>query len=657
MATRQTFVDALRAVDARRSSGLMSLSGYRVSVREWLGGCVLDHLGLDPVDLLGGVTVIATRDRELRNCVSDALRLIYRSVIHAFLPEVPHDGNLVVLEPPIADDDYDDAISVGAPVVMVVEGVDQVRPPGTWGTADRSLKVGLPLAADVVSDLVTCVSGVDTAVPDVLAVALSPVELLRCVHLGSTADMCLDRMEVLIRRRDHGDPAETKPAKPAPPVPRSGDVVRRLSEMSGFGAAQEWGCRLAVDLAAYAKGTLPWRDVDRGLLLSGPPGGGKTTFARALALECEVDLVVTTYNEWSAMGGTGDSMSKGMTKLFDTWRKKALIAPFVLFVDEIDSMGPRGGAAHNESWFAPLINSWLAFLDGAVPSDGIVVVAATNFPDRVDSGMLRPGRLDRHIELPMPDVKALAGIVRAHLGDDAVLDDADLAEAARAVRGRSPAQVSQLCREARRVAKWCGRRVCASDLTDVLDGQRRLEGAADRRLVCVHEAGHAVAGVLLQGDHLVSVDVDAGLTSFMPVAYAGPRGIEARMVTMLAARAAEEVLIGEVTTGAAQDIKDVTAVATAYHGGWGMGAFGLVHVPPEIAVGHAGMMEAVRTTLDEAYGRALELVREYRPAIERVAAALAKRRFLDAAEVRALVHPPEPRETIRRIRAVAPPRP
>ena len=653
MATSQTFVDALRAVAARRSSGLMAASGYRVSVREWLGACVLDDLGLDPVDLLGGVTVIATRDREVRNCVSDALRLTYRNVIHAFMPEVPHDGNLVVLEPPIADDDYDDAISVGAPVVIVVEGVEQVRPAGTWGTADRQRAVDVPLAADVVSALVTAVTGVDTTVPDVLAVALSPVEVLRCVHLGSTADMCLARMEVLIRKRDYGD-AKPEPAKPAPPVPQSGDVVRKLSEMSGFGAAQEWGVQLAQDLAAYAKGELPWRDIDRGLLLSGPPGGGKTTFAKSLALQCEVDLVVTTYNEWSSLGGVGDSMNKGMTKLFDTWRKKAESDPFILFVDEIDSMGPRGGAAHNESWFAPLINSWLAFLDGAVPRDGIVVVAATNFPDRVDAGMLRPGRLDRHIELPMPNVAALAGIVRAHLGDDAVLDDADLAEAARAVRGRSPAQVSQLCREARRVARWCGRRVCASDLTDVLDGQRRLEGAADRRLVCVHEAGHAVAGVLLQGDHLVSVDVDAGLTSFMPVAYAGPRAIEARMVTMLAARAAEEVLIGEVTTGAAQDIKDVTAVATALHGGWGMGAMGLVHVPPEVAVGHAGMMEAVRTTLDEAYTRALELVREYRPAVERVATALAARRYLDASEVRALVHPPEPKGTIRRIRATAP---
>ena len=656
MATSQTFVDALRAVDARRSGGLLSLSGYRVSTREWLGGCVLDHLGLDVGDLLDGVSVIVTRDREVRNAVCDALRLVYRNVVHSFLADVPHDGGLVILEPTIAPDDYDDAVNVGAPVVIVVEGVDQVRPPGTRGTADRSRQVEVPLMGDVVSDLVTAVTGVDTHVPDSLAVSMSPVEVLRCVHLGSTADMCLDRMDVLIRGRGQGD-ALPEPAKPAAPAPQSGDVVRKLSEMSGFGAAQEWGVRLAKDLAAYAKGTLPWRDVDRGLLLSGPPGGGKTTFARALALECEVDLVTTTYNEWSAMGGTGDSMSKGMTKLFDTWRKKSESGPFILFVDEIDSMGPRGGAAHNESWFAPLINSWLAFLDGAVSRDGIVIVAATNHPERVDAGMLRPGRLDRHIELPMPDVAALAGIVRAHLGEDAVLDDADLAEAARAVRGRSPAQVSQLCREARRVARWCGRRVCASDLTDVLDGQRRLEGAADRRLVCVHEAGHAVAGAVLHGDTLVSVDADAGVTLFRSVTYASPRVIGARLTMMLSARAAEEVLLGEVTTGAQQDLKDATAVATAMHGAWGMGSYGLVHVPPEVAARDAAMVRAVRTTLDEAYARALDLVREYRPAIERVAEALAARRYLDAAEVRALVHPPEPKGTIRRIRAVAPPRP
>lgn len=140
-------------------------------------------------------------------------------------------------------------------------------------------------------------------------------------------------------------------------------------------------------------------------------------------------------------------MSKGLTKLFEGWRKKAEAGPFILLIDEIDSMGARGGAGHNESWFAPIVNAWLAFLDGAIPRDGIVVIGCTNYVDRVDEAMRRPGRLDMHIELPMPDIDAFAGIVKAHLGPDAMLTEDELAEAARAVRGRSPAEVQQLARE------------------------------------------------------------------------------------------------------------------------------------------------------------------------------------------------------------------
>ena len=347
------------------------------------------------------------------------------------------------------------------------------------------------------------------------------------MQLGSTGEECKARLRALLAHRDLQDgivagaratPRVTKDDA-MPVAAAAGGVVRRLSEMSGFGEAGVWGCNTARDLVSYMAGTLPWSDVDRGLLLSGPPGGGKTTFARALAMECsevagrDVPLMVTTYTDWSAAGGgIGDSMSKGLTKLFDGWRKKAENGPFILLIDEIDSMGVRGGAAHNESWFAPVINAWLAFLDGAVSREGIVVIGATNHPDRVDPAMRRPGRLDRHIELPMPDVDALVGIVRAHLGTDAVLTDDELAEAARAVRGRSPAEVGQLAREARRMARWCKRRVCASDLTDAVALLRGPVDAADDRMISVHEAGHAVAAVVLGVDTLLWVDQDQGVT-------------------------------------------------------------------------------------------------------------------------------------------------
>ncbi len=338
-------------------------------------------------------------------------------------------------------------------------------PPEACALATRRLDIPSMGRPGCVERLVEVVTGDEVQVSARSAARLSMLDVTRVVQLGSTGAECKDRLRKLLAHRDLQDgiiagakatPRVTKDA-PVPVAAAPQGVVRRLSEMSGFGEAGVWGVNLAADLMSYIAGTLPWSDVDCGLLLSGPPGGGKTTFARSLAMECsavagrDVPLVVTTYTDWSAGGGSiGDSMSKGLTKLFDGWRKRAAeTGPFILLIDEIDSMGKRGGNAQNESWFGPVINAWLAFLDGAIPRDGILVVGATNYPDRVDPAMLRPGRLDRHLELPMPDIDALAGIVRAHLGPDRPHVTTSWQKPRGRCRGRSPAEVSQLAREAR----------------------------------------------------------------------------------------------------------------------------------------------------------------------------------------------------------------
>ncbi|WP_237481342.1 AAA family ATPase [Lichenibacterium dinghuense] len=469
-----TFLDALRAAhEVRVATSRLLAAVPALTVTELYGAVLLDGTGWEPTDLMSGTTVFANPDPAVALCVTDCLRRIYGA-----------DGMLLLGHGSHASS-FDRAVRAGLPVAIVIWDRSAVLPGDLVALADRDMDIAVaPCEATYVEDLILAVTGEDVELSSALCERLEPETLLRAVRTGSTVADCLARLEALARhvdevkaeqeRQEQEDAREllARAAAKTPPVTvgqAAQGVVRRLSQMTGFGEAQTWGVNLARDLAAYRAGSLPWADVDRGLLLSGPPGGGKTTYARALALECDVELVTTTYTEWSgAGGGYGDSMSKGLTKLFETWRTKAKSAPFLLFVDEIDSMGRRGGNDHNESWFTAIINSWLAFLDGAVPRDGIVVVAATNYPDRVDPALVRPGRLERHIELPIPDIDALAGIVRAHLGADAMLTDAEVAEAARAVRGRSPAQVQLLAREARRVARWCGRRVCASDLTDAV---------------------------------------------------------------------------------------------------------------------------------------------------------------------------------------------
>jgi hypothetical protein len=623
-------MDALRAAYASRATASKLLKQIpSVTVWELLGAVLLDTTGLAPSDLLSGTTVLVHDDIDVVNAVHDVLRRVFP------------DG-LLLLKGGSHEDRYDAAVGQGMPVVLVLTDRLAFMPHAAVLLADRDLDIGEVGRPSIVAALTKAVTGTALQISEESAAQFGAATLIRCVPLHVSFNDCARKVRTWLDvpagkpDEDEGD------AAPAPvPVGRvAHDVVRRLSEMTGFGEAQTWGMNLAADLRDYRDGRLAWADVDRGVLLSGPPGGGKTTFARALALECDVPLVVTVYSDWHQ--GGGDAVARTLTKLFAEWRKQVQDGPFILFIDELDSIGARGGSAHNDSWFRTIVNAWLAFLDGAIPRDGIVVVGATNLPGSIDPALLRPGRLDRHIALPLPDIEAIEGMVRAHLGPDAILTDAEVAEAARALRGRSPAQVQQLAREARRLARWCKRRVCASDLTDAVAMQRLGRPPAQDRHTAVHEAAHAVAAVVVGVDRLVSADVDAGMTTMTMAEHWTQAVIEGRLTMMLAARAAEELVLGAPTTGATKDLEDATVLATGLHARWGFGVRGLVSESADVAVTDVRIREAVRVTLDEAYVRAMDLVTTHRAAIDRVADALVARRYLDAGEVRALVAGPMP---------------
>ena len=623
------FLDALRAAYASRAGASKLLKQVpTVTVSELLGAVLLDDTGLAPSDLLSGTTVLVHDDMDVTEAVHDVLRRVFP------------DG-MLLLKGGSHEDRYDAAVGMGMPVVLVLTDRLGFMPHAAVLLADRDVDLGEVGRPSVIAALTQAVTGTPVLISEENAAQFGAATLLRCVPLHASFEACAHKirkwLDVPVGTSDDDEDAVPAPA----PVGRvAHDVVRRLSEMSGFGDAGAWGVRLAADLQAYREGSLAWSDVDRGVLLSGPPGGGKTTFARALALECSVPLVVTVYSDWHQ--GSGDAVARTLTKLFAEWRKQAAEGPFILFVDEIDSIGARGSSAQNDAWFRTIVNAWLAFLDGSIPRDGIVVVGATNLPGSIDPALLRPGRLDRHIVLPMPDIEALEGMVRAHLGPDAVLTDAEVSEAARALRGRSPAQVQQLAREARRLARLCRRRVCASDLTDAVALQRIGRPVAQDRHTAVHEAAHAVAAVVVGVDRLVCADVDAGRTTMTMTEHWTQAVVEGRLTMMLAARAAEELILGAATTGATQDLEDATVLATGFHAKWGFGIRGLVSESADVAVTDPRIREAVRATLDEAYVRAMDLVRTQREAIERVADALVARRYLDGGEVKALVAGPMP---------------
>jgi cell division protease FtsH len=231
-------------------------------------------------------------------------------------------------------------------------------------------------------------------------------------------------------------------------VPPSKPTVT-LNDMHGYGIAKDWGLRLAEDISAWQQGVIAWEDVDRGALIYGPPGCGKTTYAQVLADTCGVELVIASAGRWQARGHLGDFL-KAMRASFAEATKKA---PSILFIDEFDSMGSREIASDgdNHDYKRQAINGLLECLDPVEGREGVVVIGATNDPKAIDPALLRPGRLEITIQIPLPDDIARLGILKQHLAGHEIAGD--LAEFVASSRGWSGADIMKVARDVRRLAR------------------------------------------------------------------------------------------------------------------------------------------------------------------------------------------------------------
>ncbi|MDH0911161.1 ATP-binding protein [Rhizobium pusense] len=199
-------------------------------------------------------------------------------------------------------------------------------------------------------------------------------------------------------------------------VPQTQTSVALVETLSGYGDAHNWALDLKADLALWRDAKLSWDEMSAKLLLSGPPGTGKTTYAKALCNTLQVPLLVTSVAHWLEPGYLGDVL-KRMSGAFDLAASKA---PAILFIDELDNIGSRqtGGGRPYDDYWTSLINRLLQLLDGATKTEGVVVVAATNLPEKIDPALLRSGRLETHVRIPLPDLGTLVGILSHHLGTD-----------------------------------------------------------------------------------------------------------------------------------------------------------------------------------------------------------------------------------------------
>jgi cell division protease FtsH len=517
-------------------------------------------------------------------------------------------------------------------IVGIAADPDRMLPPHLVRMAEHRIVLGR-LDSPAIAAVIEAVTGLH---PGAIDDDLAKITTLEDLNIAVRADLGAARS---LGRLRHLVDAHDRSAEPGP----------LLSDMHGLGGAKPWGMALIQDLRDYGAGRLAWAEVDKGCLLTGAPGTGKTSFARALAREAKVHFVATSYAQWQAhREGHLGHVTQAIRKAFS---EALLQSPSILFIDEIDTIPARGTGKWNDDWWTSITNTLLECMDGFERREGVVVIAACNDPARLDPALVRSGRLDRHIEIPLPDVPSLVGIFRTHLGDD--LAGADLRDAALAARGHTGADVERFVREARGRARRANRPINPTDLLDAVRNGQPEWPADVRRRVAYHEAGHAIAllGLGIGEPKALSI---GGAGGFAESDLGEMRAITRShlvmfLVALLAGRAAEELIFSEVTAGAGgseeSDLGRATALATRMETDYGLGAFGLVCIPGGSS-GHDLLLlntlrSAVSDTINRAYADALELLRKNQDALEALATALFDASYLDRADIQAiLIHSP-----------------
>jgi cell division protease FtsH len=396
--------------------------------------------------------------------------------------------------------------------------------------------------------------------------------------------------------------------------------------------------------------------IPRGVLLSGPPGTGKTLLARAVAGEAGRPFFSMSASEFvEAVVGIGAS------RVRDLFGQAKEAAPAIVFIDELDAVGrARGSTSFSGSdEREQTLNQILTEMDGFDSETSVIVLASTNRPDVLDRALLRPGRFDRRVAVQPPDREGRRLILEVHTRSVPLADDVDLNRLAAATPGMVGADLANVVNEAALLAaRRSHDRVAYADLADALDkivlGAERkvMLTAADRRRTAYHEAGHAVVGMLTPGADPVRKITIIPRGQALGVTFSSPdfdrfnyskEELEALIKMTLGGRAAEEVVFGDMTTGAENDIVQVTQIVRRMVGSWGMSAaVGMVAILPRDGASPFAeptspqtlelLDTEVRRVVESAYEEAVELLRRERTRLDRLAEALLETETLDQTE-------------------------
>ena len=402
--------------------------------------------------------------------------------------------------------------------------------------------------------------------------------------------------------------------------------------------------------------------IPRGILMVGSPGTGKTYLARATAGEAGVPFFQISGSDFVEL-----YVGVGASRVRDTFDQAKKNAPCIVFIDEIDAVGRQRGAGlgGGNDEREQTLNQLLVEMDGFEKNEGVIVMAATNRPDILDSALLRPGRFDRQIVIHLPDVKAREEILKIHSRQKPLADDVNLNHVAKSTAGFSPADLENIMNES---ALLCARRrhkkITAQDVDDAIlkvivgvEKKSAVKIPKDRRITAVHEAGHAVVSRFLENQdpvHEISIiprGMAAGYTYYVPSEdkqHMSKKEILDSIVGLLGGRVAEEVVLDDVCTGASNDIERATALARDMVTKYGMSRLGAISFGgdnDQVFLGRdlttqrncsddtAAKIDAeIKRIIDEAYARAKSILEEHKKELVKVSDYLIEREKLSADE-------------------------
>ena len=449
-----------------------------------------------------------------------------------------------------------------------------------------------------------------------------------------------------------------------------------FADVAGVDEAKEEVAELVDFLRDPAKFQKLGGKIPRGVLMVGSPGTGKTLLARAIAGEAKVPFFTISGSDFVEM-----FVGVGASRVRDMFEQAKKHAPCIIFIDEIDAVGRHRGAGlgggHDER--EQTLNQLLVEMDGFEGNEGIIVIAATNRPDVLDPALLRPGRFDRQVVVPLPDIRGREQILKVHMRKIPLDRDVEPSVIARGTPGFSGADLANLVNEAALFAARANRRTVDMEQFEkakdkiMMGSERRSMVMSDdeKRLTAYHEAGHAIVGLLVPShDPVYKVTIiprgrALGVTMFLPeedrYSYSKER-LESQISSLFGGRIAEELIFGpeSVTTGASNDIQRATELARNMVTRWGlsekMGPLTYSEEEGEVFLGHSVTKhktvsdqtqdlidEEVRSIIERNYQRSTRILKENEQRLHVMADALIRYETIDVEQIKDIMEGREPR--------------